>query len=785
MKSNKSSQNNLVIVESPAKARTLLKILGEGFAVKASIGHIKDLPEKEIGVDEKNDFKPTYVVIPGKEKIIKELKKASKEADKVFLAPDPDREGEAIAWHITSEIADPKTLDGRIYRIIFNEITERAVQEAIKSPSRIDMKKVDAQQARRILDRLVGYKLSPLLWKKVRKGLSAGRVQSVTVKLIVDRDREIKAFITEQYWSINAEFEGSIPPRFLARLHKISQSMTHGQPETDNKFLIPNEETANKLVEDLRDKEFILSKIERKLRKRMPYPPFITSALQQEAVRKLRFTAKKTMMIAQQLYEGIELAEEGSVGLITYMRTDSFRLASEAQEWARKFIEKAYGKDYVPEKPPVYKSKASAQEAHEAIRPTYLNKRPEDVKQFLSKDQNALYALIWNRFIASQMKPAQLEQTIFIIETNLPSPPNSSPLPPPPSLAEFRASGTVVSFDGFMALYTEGKDELEEEGLTLPAIKEGETLKLFTLQTKQHFTQPPPQYTEATLIKALEENGIGRPSTYATILSTIQDRKYVHKENGKFSPSDLGIVVNDFLVEKFPELIDVDFTAKMEDELDRIEEGKTKWVKVVKNFYNPFSHDLAEVEKMKGKIRPKDIPTDEVCEKCGLPMVIRWGRHGRFLACSGFPKCKNTKPLHESIEQKEQGKENIAEVTEEKCEKCGSPMIIKTGRYGKFLACSNYPECKNTKPLSTGLKCPQDRGDILERRSRKGRPFWSCSNYPACRFVLWYKPIHVKCPQCGAEFLIEKRDKTGKLIHYCHDKKCGYKEEIKETDISS
>jgi DNA topoisomerase-1 len=785
MKSTESSHNSLVIVESPAKARTLYKILGKGFAVKASIGHIKDLPKKEIGVDEKNNFKPKYVVIPGKEKIIKELKKASKDADKIFLAPDPDREGEAIAWHIASEISDPKSLNGKIYRIIFNEITERAVREAIKNPGRIDMKKVDAQQARRILDRLVGYKLSPLLWKKVRRGLSAGRVQSVAVKLIVDREREIKAFKPEEYWSINAEFEGSKLPIFWARLHKIHQSTTHGQSETGNKFLIPNEDAASALVEDLKNKEFVLGKIEHKRRKRMPYPPFITSTLQQEAARKLRFPAKKTMAIAQQLYEGIELAEEGAVGLITYMRTDSFRVASEAQERAREFVGRVYGKDYVPEKHPVYKSRPSAQEAHEAIRPTYLEKKPEDAKQFLSKDQYALYALIWKRFISSQMAPAQLERTTFIIETG-------NPLITPfakggdEGFAELRASGMVIRFDGFMALYTEGKDEVEEEnGLTLPALKEGEKLKLLHLQPKQHFTQPLPHYTEATLIKALEEKGIGRPSTYATILSTIQDRKYAHKTDGKFSPTELGIVVNDFLVERFPELIDVDFTAKMEDKLDRIEEGKMKWVKVVKDFYGSFSHDLAEVEKTKGKIKPEDIPTDEICEKCGLPMVIRWGRHGRFLACSGFPKCKNTKPLHiESGEQKTQGTENISQETDEKCEKCGSPMVMKIGRYGKFLACSKYPECKNTRPLSTGLKCPQDGGDIVERRSKRGKPFWGCRNYPACRFVLWYKPIPVKCPHCDAEFLLEKRDKTGTFIHFCHDKKCGYKEEIKETDNS-
>ncbi|MGQ9570045.1 MAG: type I DNA topoisomerase [Thermodesulfovibrionales bacterium] len=774
MKSKKPGSNNLVIVESPAKARTLHKILGKDFIIKASIGHIKDLPENDIGVDEENDFKPTYVVIPGKEKIIKELKKASKEADKIFLAPDPDREGEAIAWHIASEIADPESLNGRIYRIIFNEITERAVKEAIKNPGKIDLRKVDAQQARRILDRLVGYKLSPLLWKKVRRGLSAGRVQSVAVKLIVDRDREIKAFQPEEYWSISAEFEGSKLPTFWARLHAIIPPLKPKDAE-ESKFLIPTGETALKIVDELKDKEFVLKKIEHKRRRRMPYPPFITSTLQQEAARKLRFPAKKTMMIAQQLYEGVELAEEGSVGLITYMRTDSFRVAPEAQQEARNFIVKTYGKDYVPEKPPVYKSKPSAQEAHEAIRPTYLNKTPEDIKPFLSKDQYALYTLIWNRFIASQMAPSQLDQTTFIIMNRKPSVDSQF------TEYEFRASGTVLRFDGFMRLYTESKDDAEEdEGLTLPSLKEGETLKLINLQPKQHLTQPPPPYTEATLIKALEEKGIGRPSTYATILSTIQERKYVQKTNGKFSPTDLGIVVNDFLVERFPELIDVNFTAKMEDELDRIEDGKMEWVKLVKDFYNPFSKELAKVERTKGKIKPEDIPTDEICEKCGLAMVIRWGRHGRFLACSGFPKCRNTRPLPgKDTEFKEQSGNNI-QITEEKCEKCGSAMVIRTGKYGKFLSCTRYPDCKNRRPISTGIKCPLDAGDIVERGTKKGKPFWSCSNYPKCHFVLWDKPIQVKCPKCGIDFLIEKADKTGKIIHYCYDKSCGYKVEIKE-----
>jgi DNA topoisomerase-1 len=758
----------LVIVESPAKAKTILKILGKEFAVKASIGHVKDLPGKDMGVDVDNGFKPQYVVIPGKEKIIKDLKKASKDADIIYLAPDPDREGEAIAWHIAYEIQDKKsqTLNEKIYRIIFHEITERAVQEAIKKPEKINMNKVEAQQARRILDRLVGYKLSPLLWRKVRKGLSAGRVQSVAVRLIVDRERDIEAFKSEEYWSINTEFEGSSPPKFWAKLSKINQ-----QAKTAGKFLIQNEKTATEIVQDLKDKQFVLSKIERKQRKRKPYPPFITSTLQQEAARKLRFTAKKTMMVAQQLYEGIELGEEGAVGLISYMRTDSHRVAQEAQDWSRTLIEKMYGRDYIPEKPPVYKSKASAQEAHEAIRPTYPEKKPKEIKQFLSKEQSALYTLIWNRFIASQMAPAKLEQTTFTIY----------PLQAgqPDSLYELRASGTVVRFDGFMILYTEIKDDEEDaDESVLPVLKEGEHLKLLNVQPKQHFTQPPPRYSEATLVKALEEEGIGRPSTYAAILSTIQDRKYIQKREGKFAPTELGVVVNDYLVERFPGLIDVSFTAKMENELDHIEDGKMQWVKVVNDFYGPFSKDLQEAVETKGKVKPKDIDTEIVCEKCGQKMVIRWGRHGRFLACSGFPKCKNAKPIAENGNDKASSTEQILQQTDEKCEKCGSPMVIKSGRFGKFLACSQYPDCKSTKSLSIGIKCPLDGGDIVEKRSKKGKSFYSCSNYPRCKYATWYRPVPKKCPNCNADFLLEKRDKTGNTIHFCHKKECEYKETV-------
>lgn len=755
---------SLVIVESPAKAKTINKILGKGFSVKASVGHVRDLPAKELGVDVEKDFSPSYVVIPGKEKIIKELRKAAMEADVVYLAPDPDREGEAIAWHIVEELKKARggksgKGDGKeIYRITFNEITEKAVRDAVKNAGKVDMNKVDAQQARRILDRLVGYGLSPLLWRKVQRGLSAGRVQSVAVRIIVERERDIEAFKSIEYWNIGGLFEGSVPPEFKARLFKYKEK--HVINREKNEFLIRDKTTAEALVEELKTKTYVLEKIEKKLRRRKPSPPFITSTLQQEASRKLRFTPKKTMVVAQQLYEGIELGKEGSVGLITYMRTDSVRIAKEAQDAARVFIEEKYGKEYLPKTPPAYKKKGQAQDAHEAVRPTYMNRPPESIKAFLSRDQYALYRLIWQRFVASQMAPAEIEQTTFIIT-------------PEGNGAEFRVSGDVIRFKGFMAVYTESVDttaeDTGEEGL-LPRLKEGETLSLKDISASQHFTQPPPRFTEASLVKALEEKGIGRPSTYAAILSTIQERKYVKREEGKLRPTELGMLVNDLLVERFPELIDIGFTVKMEDELDRVEEGKLKWVKVVREFYDPFSKDLSEAMDTQERIRPEDEPTDILCESCGLPMVKRWGRHGRFLACTGYPECKNTKPLEE-----ENGNLKPVEETTEKCPQCSSPMVIKQSRYGRFLACTRYPECKGTKPLGTGVSCPLDGGEIIERKSKKGKVFWSCSNWPECKFASWNKPVAEKCPECDSKYLVEKRDRTGQVTITCPNKGCEYK----------
>ncbi len=750
---------SLLIVESPAKVKTISKFLGKDFTIKASIGHVKDLPKKELGVDVESNFTPTYMAIEGKEKVLRELKKAAKDADKVFLGPDPDREGEAIAWHIAEELNGDSD---KILRVEFNEITGKAVTEAIKHPRKINKSLVDAQQARRVLDRLVGYKLSPLLWRKVSGGLglSAGRVQSVALRLVVDREREIEAFKPEEYWSITAALEGKEPPPFHAKLSQIN-----GQ-----KADIKNESEAAGIVKDLDEKTFAVKKIEKNNRKRSPAPPFITSTLQQEASRKLRFNAKKTMLMAQNLYEGLELGEEGSVGLITYMRTDSVRVASEAQYEAKEFITKQFGNDYAPQKPPTYKSKKSAQEAHEAIRPTSVFRTPESIKNYLAKDQYQLYTVIWNRFIASQMSPALLEQTSIDIAAK------SRDLGEADKYM-FRATGTVVKFPGFMSLYTESADEASEENGTLPVLTEGEALKTISVTPKQHFTQPPPRYTEATLVKELEAKGIGRPSTYATILSTIQ-KKYTEKPEGRFKPTELGLVVSDFLVERFPELMDIGFTAKMEDNLDKIEEGKSKWAKVIKDFYTPFDKDLEEAMKLLGKVKPEDIPTDEKCEKCGKPMVIKWGRHGRFMACSGYPECKNTRPLaSQQTSDSGQQAETESQLTDEKCPKCGSPMILKSGRFGKFLACSKYPKCKTTKPVGMGIKCPQDDGEVVEKRTKKGKTFFSCSNYPRCKFATWYKPVQKNCPKCGASILVEKRTKKEEVLA-CIKKDCSYKEEL-------
>jgi DNA topoisomerase I len=732
----------LVVVESPAKVKTLQKFLGEGYVIKASVGHIKDLPEGELGVDLEKDFQPQYVTISGKGKIIRELKKASKEVKNIYLGPDPDREGEAIAWHIAEEIGDG---DKNIYRVLFNEITQKAVLDAIHHPGKLQQSKYEAQQARRILDRLVGYQVSPILWEKVRRGLSAGRVQSVAVRIVCEREREIQDFISEEYWSLTATLKGKDSPvSFDAKLVKWK----------GKKVKMANEAEATAIKKVLESVPYSVSKIVQQEKQRHPFPPFITSRLQQEAYRKLSFPAQKTMRIAQKLYEGVDLGQLGMVGLITYMRTDSVRVSAEAIQQVRGWIKDRFGDSYLPPKPNVYKSRRGAQEAHEAIRPTSIDLEPDKVKSYLDKDQWALYKLIWDRFVASQMPSADFLQTTVEIKADD---------------AIFTAVGTVPVFQGFMALYVEGEDNQENGNgeKKLPSLSEGEVLELLNLIPKQHFTQPPYRFSEATLIKELEEKGIGRPSTYATILATIKQKEYVRLEKGKFFPTELGCLVNDLLVVNFPDIFDIEFTAQMEENLDKIEEGQKDWVDTLKEFYSPFQKDLEMAKVSMRDVKREKIPTDALCERCGSKMVKRWGKRGYFLACSSYPKCRYTREV-------EGNGENQVE-TEAKCEKCGSPMVIKNGKFGRFLACSNYPTCKFTRSLDTGVRCPQEGCDgvIVERKTRKGRTFYSCTNYPSCTYALWDKPIPEKCPQCDFPFLVEKQGKGG-VTKRCPKKECGY-----------
>jgi DNA topoisomerase-1 len=745
---------SLVIVESPAKAKTIKKYLGRGYQVMASVGHVKDLPEKELGVDIKDDFKPKYVIIKGKQKVLKKIIESAEKADDVFLAPDPDREGEAIAWHIGEEI-QKKSKKKKIHRILFNEITAGAIKEAIKNPQKLNKNLFDAQQARRILDRLVGYQISPILWKKVRRGLSAGRVQSVAVRIICDREAQIAAFVPKEYWSVVAHLEGSKKPPFEAKLVKFK----------GENLEIGSERSAKDAVAELEKQTFVLGKITKSERKRNPTPPFITSKLQQEAARKLGFTARKTMALAQQLYEGVELGEAGLVGLITYMRTDSPRVADSALEAVRSYISEKFGKDHVPDEPNRYKGRRAAQEAHEAIRPTSLEHPPEQVEKYLERDAMRLYDLIWKRFVASQMNPAIFDQTAFDI--------NAGPY-------GLRATGQIMRFPGFIAVYMEGVDEEqakdEEENPTLPELSEGELLKLFGLDPNQHFTQPPPRFTEASLVKELEERGIGRPSTYAAILSTIQDKDYVKKLEGRFFSTELGVLVNELLVKSFPEILDIGFTAQMEEELDDIEEGKRTWVATLKDFYGPFEKSLKNAATQMRDVKKQQIETEYTCEKCGSPMVIKWGRHGEFLACSKYPECKTTR----EFKRTEEGDIKVAEqkVTEEKCEKCGSPMLVKRGRFGEFLACSRYPECKTTKSIGVGVNCPECGGELVARRTGRGKTFYGCSKYPKCKFALWNKPAPGPCPKCGYPILTEKYlKKTNENVIVCPQKECGYTQE--------
>jgi DNA topoisomerase-1 len=758
---------NLVIVESPAKAKTLSKYLGRDYQVKASVGHVVDLPKSKLGVDIENDFATEYAVIHGKHAILQEIKQAAKDKDAIYLAPDPDREGEAIAWHIAGKLGHPKRANVR--RVLFNEITKKAVLEAIQHPRDLDQHLFEAQQARRVLDRLVGYRLSPLLWQKVRRGLSAGRVQSVAVRIIVEREREIRAFVPEEYWTVDARLEGAQPPQFLARLAEVD-----GQ-RIDKQLKLDARERVDEILRGLDGATWTVTKVEKKERRRHPTPPFITSRLQQEASRKLGFQPSRTMRIAQRLYEGVELGSEGAVGLITYMRTDSTRVSAEAIAAVREYIPRRYGDAYLPADPNFYRSKKDAQDAHEAIRPTAMQWDPERVAPYLEREALALYTLIWNRFVASQMSPAVYDATALDIQA---------------AACRFRATGQVLKFDGFIRVYTEGQDDRAEDDENaegqLPPLAEGEVVALRELLPEQHFTQPPPRFTQATLIKALEEDGIGRPSTYASIMGTILNKEYVvEDEHKRLRPTELGMLVTDLLVESFPDVLNVEFTASMEDELDLIEEGREHWVAAMRRFWTPFSKDLERAEVEMRDVKREERPTDLACEKCGKPMVIKWGRRGEFLACSGYPDCRNTT----NFTRDEDGtiKPAEPEITDRTCDECGRPMQVRFGRFGKFLGCSGYPECKSVqplfKPVATGITCLAcGQGELFERRSKRGNAFFSCNRYPECKFAAWDPPVMDPCPRCGAPFVTEKVTKRSGTVRRCAREGCGWQARLDDED---
>ena len=825
----------LVVVESPAKAKTINKYLGPGYKVVASMGHIRDLPKSRLGVEVDHDFEEQYESIGSRKKVIKALRDAAKDATEIFVATDPDREGEAIGWHVAQELGGKRR---KIRRLMFNEITKKAIQEALNHPTDIDEKMVAAQRARRVLDRLVGYKISPLLWDKVRRGLSAGRVQSVALKLVCDREREITQFVPEEYWNVFARLAGPQPPDFEARLLRRGAETLR----------IGRQQEAEAILADLEGAAWVVSSVATKERKRHALPPFITSRLQQAA----RFPVKKTMLVAQQLYEGIELpglGVEGPVGLITYMRTDSVRVADEALQSVREHIKANFGDEYVPEKPNAFRSRSDAQDAHEAIRPTSLEYDPDTVVPYLTPDQSSLYRLIWNRFVASQMTPATFDETTVDVTAGE---------------YLFRVKGTVPKFAGWTAVYGSasgdgGADEsrqrpegdaagrqsaveadeqksaggeggaarTEDESAAsavLPSLAEGDRLELKALRPEQKFTQPPPRFTEATLVRELEDNGIGRPSTYASIIAVLQDRDYAEKLAGRFKPTALGLMIIDLLTKSFDDIIDVEYTRSLEDDLDKIEQGRTDYVRTLAAFYGKFKKDLARASKEMQNLK-EGVATGEACDRCGSPMLIRVGRFGPFIACSAYPECTNTREVETREPESETGEDEI-----EPCENCGRPMVVKRGRFGQFLACSGYPECKTTRKLiatkqgglkaakpdqildetcprcssnlvvkqgrygeftactkypeckyikhkTTGVKCPSDAdkgGEIVERKSRRGKIFFGCSNYPDCEFVLWNRPVAEPCPKCGARFLLEKVTKKHGRQLLCHTEDCDY-----------
>jgi len=730
---------NLVIVESPAKARTIGKYLGPGYEVRASNGHVRDLPKSKLGVDIENGFQPSYILIKGKAKILKELKQSARQASTIYLAPDPDREGEAIAWHLAETLGNGS--DGRIRRLAFYEITKRGILSALETPRSIDMNKVHAQQARRVLDRLVGYQVSPFLWKTVRYGLSAGRVQSVALRLICEREDEVRAFVPREYWTLDADLATRKDEVFRARVQK----------KDGEKFALENEAQAREAAAELGKQSFQVTGVRTQEKKRNPLPPFITSTLQQESFQRLGFSAKKTMVVAQQLYEGIDIGAEGSTGLITYMRTDSTRTSPEALAEVREYIAHTYGANYLPAEARAFRSRETAQDAHEAIRPTSVARTPASMKHHLEHDQYRVYELIWQRFVASQMNPALVLTTTADITAG-------------PFL--LRASGSRVKFDGFTRAYSStlidtkaqspaGADAVPEvENTKLPALAEGDALKQLAILPEQHFTTPPPRYTEASLVKMLEEKGIGRPSTYATIVSTILTRDYVERDRGKLTPTELGMTVWKLLAKMFGDVFEVEFTAKMEQTLDRVESGKDQWDQVVAAFYGPFKNDLTAAEAQRETLKASLAEeSDKECPECGSKMVKRYGRNGPFLACPRYPECKTTMPIEEEAES--------AEVPTQPCPICESPMRIRSGRFGKFLACTRYPDCKGTRPLGLGVPCPEcGTGELVERRTKRGKSFFGCGRYPACTFAVWDRPLKQPCPSCAYPILIQKRTKT-------------------------
>ncbi|MCG8635479.1 MAG: type I DNA topoisomerase [Desulfobacterales bacterium] len=751
----------LIIVESPTKIKTLKKYVGKGYNVAASAGHIRDLPVKNLGIDVDDNFKAKYVNIKDKAKIISNLKKTAKDTEDVYLAPDPDREGEAIAFHIMDIL---KKKGRKFHRVLIHELTKKGITDALENTLEPDIQKYDAQQARRKLDRLVGYQISPLLWQKVQRGLSAGRVQSVAVKIICDREREIRQFDPEEYWTITSDLMSEAPPEFNAALTKIN----------NKKAKISNEKEAMAIVSDLKQAQFIVDQIKKKTVKRNPLPPFITSKLQQDAINRLRFSAKKTMVVAQQLYEGIEIGTGGPEGLITYMRTDSTRIAPEAAEEALSLIARDYGAEYALKSPRSFKNKNKAQDAHEAIRPTSVENTPEKLKAYLSEEQFKLYDLIWKRFVASQMAQAQIDQKSILIKAT--------------DKYLFSVSGSTVKFDGYMRLYATEEKTKDKDIQSLPPVEEGAVLSTQKINPKQHFTKPPPRFSEASLVKELEKNGIGRPSTYASILGVIQDKGYVELIKRYFIPSELGFIVNDLLVDSFPTLLDISFTAQMETNLDDVESGALQEIELLKKFYDDFKTTLDNAKDNMVSVKGVGVETGISCPLCSKSVNIKIGRNGHFLACTGYPDCAFTSNYLRDEKGNISIVEKIADSEPVKdCPKCGEPMVQKDGRFGLFLACTGYPECKHTESVGqnsattdTGVPCPEKGcdGTIVEKKSKRGKLFFGCSNYPDCTFASWDKPVSRACPDCASPYLVEKETKRDGKFVKCPVKGCGFKESI-------